>query len=577
MALAVCWILLCVVLLIYMDFRAENALPCATFLLLLFVYLMACFQMLNILQKVFWVIDIGIIIYIVLKRRTLHEIYLKISPYRFKNCVITILILSLIFFVFIYSYSVFRVLGDGEFQYYAISVKQMFLTDSLGNGDTVVYKGYASYLPLISLYYYIVLKIFGRWQENLIYISNIFLCLLCCLPLLHIKNKGCIKEYIIRIIIFTLFPFLVAESLFNRITPEPIEGMIFAYSLYSILDSDAKIRGGGGYYLKVIIALSVLILTKSPAILMYAVCVIFLLMIHNRKADEKKYISLAIIIPLVMLGIWKVYCKVYQMHAYLHDGSKNNLLNVFTKNYLIEKRQVILAYIKEFFLSPLHTGKWGITSAAAVIICIVFLWLIKKKKMCNYEIYKKWIIVYFIGLGFYCIGHLYLYLFVFFEEEAAGMSAFDRYLGGYLLAGIFLVVYGLLQSFKIKMGFFLAACIIAFTNWNAINKYLIPKQYLVTYEDAIRYREIVEQKVPKEISLGCEPGDKIVVFYNHDMFFLIKQNIRYYVVPADTEFILIEKREEIKEHLKPGEYTKYIILDMNDTGEEIERAFVGNA
>lgn len=127
MLIGLCWILLCMLLLGYMKQRLSDALPCATFIVLLFVYIVSCFCLQDKLQIIMGIIDFVMVLFWVRHRDKVCLILIKEDI----SVVTTIFITVMISFG---CYGSFKVLMDGEFQYYVIAAKQIFLTDSLGGG-----------------------------------------------------------------------------------------------------------------------------------------------------------------------------------------------------------------------------------------------------------------------------------------------------------------------------------------------------------------------------------------------------------------------------------------------------------
>ncbi len=410
------------------------------------------------------------------------------------------------------------------------------------------------------------MKMLGRWQENAIYISNYLFCAMCCLPILHFRRRIGRIENIIRSIIFLSVPFLLLEALYSRIVLEPIEALVFGYSIYAILDDhDITLKC---YYLRVICSLSVLVLTKSPALLFVIVCwgILFVLRVHRK--EEGRYQAYSVFIPATILGTWKVYCKIFNLHAYLHEESKNSLKSIFDmKNGGMTR--IFIEYLKKFVFAPLNGWKYGMTAAMVVVICICFLVYLKKVDFEKYNIYKKVFAIYYIGFALYCIGHLYMYLMVFSEGETETLSSFERYLAGYLTAGIFIVVYAILEYSKMITQIVVLLLMICFINWSAVRDFLIPQNYMISRTGPIHFRTVVE-KMLSGVNIQYNVGDKIAILYTNDIYFEIRQNIRYAVVPSLTDFIQIEDEDDVHEFLEVPEYSYYIFMDIAEDGKMID-------
>ena len=364
-------------------------------------------------------------------------------------------------------------------------------------------------------------------------------------------------------IVFTL-PFLMLEDFFEGITPECMETALFFWCLFAIWNRNEE----DGWFadIKIVIGLSILILVKSPTILMVAVCYIIVIAFEMQKKELFSRKNIIYVIPIAMLLLWKVYCRINHLAAYLHIGSKKALDFEYIISMIEERGFVFGEYIKMFCKETLNGGAISVTGLIGIIICILPFAVIKNKD--KLKKYKIFYLCSMVGMACYCIGHLYLYLFVFSTPETQIMSAFVRYICGYLPACIFLAFYVIYDEKKVAINCMLVLAWSGVLNWGNLYHNFEESNYRLTHEEMHFYADEVSEKFDA-FDVTFEEGDKICIFFD-EQYYLIKQNLKYLSIPAKSYFVQIkdENYRDTEEYL--GHYDYYFLVKTSDDGMNLD-------
>lgn len=556
------WIVLGLFVVLFLLFKTDiaEAILLGMFSLTLTVYACYCVNINN--SAIMIGVIVAIMILCIYWYKNKGNFYKRvISEVCSKKNFMLLIALVLLLVADIIALSHFRPLYDAEFNYYVSSIKYFFLTNSFGTNDTVVFDVFGSYTPINGLIISLVMKAFGGWNESIIYISNCFLCQLCFFPFL---SNGSKKTIFIRLMVVFTLPFLMLEDFFEGITPECMETALFFWCLFTIWNRNEDDKWFTD--IKIVIGLSILILVKSPTILMVVVCylIVLILDIKNKVSFSKKHILY--IVPIIMLLLWKIYCRMNHLVALLHIGSKNALDFEYIISMIEERKFVFGEYIKMFCKETLNGGVISVTGLIGLIICILpFLVIRNKDKIRKYKIFY---LCSMAGMACYCIGHLYLYLFVFSTPETQIMSAFVRYICGYLPACIFFAIYVMYEEKKIAINCMLVLAWIGVLNWANLYHNFEESNYRLTHEEMHFYADAVSEKFDA-FDVTFEEGDKICIFFN-EQYYLIRQNLKYLSIPAKSYFVQIkdENYRDTEEYL--GHYDYYFWVKTSDDGMTLD-------
>ena len=496
------------------------------------------------------------IIYIIMKRRilpTVGELKAKFTPLP-----IGLMVYLLVCIVFVLLYSNRFVIGWDDLNHFATFPKDMFYygTMPVGVNSCTIFR---DYLPLLQLFFYWGFQGIGDFSEPLMFQYKIVLIFTCMLPFFKLlnQNKG-IKRICISLIAIVL-PYVFLIEILDGLSVDTVMALFFGYTLVAIFNRETC---DWFYYYKIISALLVLILIKNPAI-MYAIIAVviwFILEMYDIKNKDKK--SRMIVLSTFIGGClltgaaycsWKLFCIRHGNTTYLTDivsinmdaGIKGLVLPTYGMN-------TIKNYLLSLVTMSTNLGKTGFTVVSATILTIILCIILKKNQVFN----KKDIVCYLVLGGcfiFYLVFMLYTYLFVFEQWEAEGLSSLDRYLGTYILAMFYVIIYRVFKE-KVKKEklvlLVMTGVVLISLNHIRLFNYLVPSRYEDQLKEAAQEKQRVEAELAGIDVMNMEEGSVLIVNAGTDDFYTRYMN--YNFIPVISVNFNIEEYsdEELAKQLK---------------------------
>ncbi len=265
-----------------------------------------------------------------------------------------------------------------------------------------------------------------------------------------------------------LSPVLIFSNYYSTIYIDAILGMTFGYLLAIIFVNKTYDKFS---IINIGLPLAVLTLLKDVAPLFSFIClgIIFIdivfvkknykILKNINKSKIKKflkslypvYIFLSII--LVSYISWKI--NVLLNGLPIAGGNGVSIKTVIKA--LLHMEDTYMPNVITNYISSLSNNKIFINVNFYVFSCIILLFtylIYRKEKNDNKEKLKNEAIIIFIGEILYVFIMLVLYLLMFSEYEALNLASWDRYIGIYLNAMLFFIIYLIIyRKSKNKIGF----------------------------------------------------------------------------------------------------------------------------
>lgn len=350
-----------------------------------------------------------------------------------------------------------------EFTHWGLVVKNMFYLDNLaigGNSSVVA----THYLSGTSIFQYFLLKIYGTFNEGLMYFGQDLLLISIILPIFKDYELKSLKSINVYLLIFVsiFLPALCYWNLYTSIYVDCMLGFAFAsliYNYYTVED---------GLFKKILMCLNFMfvIFVKdfgiALALLGFAIILIDQLFIRNKFQFKIKSIWNSIKYPLLYFAValiikitWSTYVGCQIESAARDTGLLETVLNLL--NYYRSdgwQGTVIVNFIKELFAGNIIYFFTRISYIGVIVLFIFISYFIyKKDKLENEETKKsyKWLTFALVGgAACYAFALLCCYIGIFGEYEALRLASFNRYLGSYVVALLLISSFLLFRKYQKK-------------------------------------------------------------------------------------------------------------------------------
>lgn len=457
---------------------------------------------------------------------------------------------------------------------WGIYSKNIFLINDLPNGMQNCSIRYKDYQPIQQIMQYFFMKGSNTFIESRLFVTNVGVLYAMCLPVLgelNFRDNSCDKSInknklqnvarnAIFIAIYLALPHIFTTQFHNRLGVDYLLSAAFGMAIYYIfiiskevlVDASDKLKFRGISFENIskiyaYIALAAYMVYLSLAKSSGIVLVIFLILIYwisvvFNKTNIKKVIGATIltIVPIVFYFSWKWFNRRTGNHGYLSDKVDSNMKqgSLIFPSY---SKEVILNYLKSIKTVVLTRQEHGMTALIAIAIIAAVILIYRK------YIKKRMVISIVMCFIAFCMGHIYMYLFVFDEWEAIPLLEFDRYicqyLGGVFIFAVALVATGALRSKDIiKKSQFeyivLPLCLLILFIWlfpyASVKKYFDHKNYAKTIdelagESMIGGQQEYELSRISELNIPMDENNKIMIMA--DVFSDVTQYFVYYSVP----------------------------------------------
>ncbi len=399
-------------------------------------------------------LDLGYYFYLILTAGSLVGNVIFLIKEKTKN-IKYLLTPGLIISILLYAF--FIVLNQGrmlsvwdEFSHWGLVVKNMFMLNNfgLGSDSTLLARGY---LSGTSLFQYLALKIGGNFNETYMFTAMNFIYLSFVIP---ITQKIKIKNLLTQILLFLsliFLPLTLFGQFFSSLYVDGILGIAFAYGIFNYF-INRKEKFSLFNIINTIISFSALILIKDFGILLAfflgLIILIDQLFVLNKFKFNFKFIFVTILKvfslaspSLIIKGLWILKSS----GSVSSSGSLsvlNGLKTIFSFGYEGYQETIVKNYIEAvsnrslMLISPIRISFLFLILLMAFM---TFYWIYKSKTKEEKNKYKLlgWSVV---SSGvLYAIFLLASYLSIFGEYEGVKLASYERYIGSFGIAIIFIV------------------------------------------------------------------------------------------------------------------------------------------
>lgn len=407
----------------------------------------------------FWIIVIKNIIYMIYN---VHQTIKK------KENIKKVISVGNLIFTFLFVFFIW--ISDGrmisiwdEFTHWGLVVKNMFYLDNLaigGNSSVVA----TSYLSGTSIFQYFLMKIYGSFNEGLMYFGQNILMVSALLPIFKNYEHKSLKSTNVYLLLFIMLflPSMSFDEYFTSIYVDCMLGFAFTSLVYNYYTLENDL------FKKIVLGLNFifLIFVKdfgiALALLCFAIILIDQLFIRNKFEfkikkiwDNIKYPLIYIILSAVIKVSWSIYVSNHVEAIARSSGLLDTVLKIPT--YLKTdcwQHTVIVNFFKELFEGSLISFFTEISCVGVVIFFVLinsFVYKKDKTKSIEEKRSHKWLTFALTG-GTICYAFALLccYLGIFGEYEAVRLASFNRYMNSYTLPLILLSALFLFEKYRNK-------------------------------------------------------------------------------------------------------------------------------
>lgn len=348
--------------------------------------------------------------------------------------------------------SKFKLWEWDAFTHWAITVKNMFFTNTLSTNElsNIIMKNYP---PAISLIQYIYVSIVGVFKDEYLINALLIFSFTLLFPFFHLISK---KNLFIKIIMF-LFVFLMPLSVFsnyyNSVYVDAVVGLLFGFIMicYYIIPY-SKYKNA-----LLCLALVTLVLTKQICIILSGLFIIIYIFDSIRTfLITKKTIALKLEIKTFVLFLCVVLITFlsWNIHVSSNVQSSSSMVNQMYSvietiisgetNYIISFYKSLINYLNNYFLTG-NLIKFSYLHLLLFQICaLIFIDLFCRKK--SKDNFKR-IAFHIIFINILYVFLLSIFMLTFFSErEVSNLASVERYLGSIMLSGIYIVSYFVLRN-----------------------------------------------------------------------------------------------------------------------------------
>jgi hypothetical protein len=401
----------------------EESIPIALLFGILVIYIGTLFINLNFGIFITLIIEFSSILYFILKA---DEKKLEIKRFLSNGFIVFVVLYA---FVTILNWQRGLTMWD-EFSHWGPMIKEILRSNEFYNVNPPYEIIHMDYPPIIPLFEAMWCKISGGFAEAYCYRAIQMFTFSLMFPIIGLfKKKNKLYTIIISLVVMIMLSVSsnIGNSFFYQgIYIDSFLGYIIGYSLISVYLKK-------GSYIDVVLSLSVLLLVKEISLVFYLMIIVYYFI--NNKFDFKKLL-MVVVIPLVFYFSWKFELDFYNVNYSgftLHSFILNSdILDRYIGNILYFKMTsgfISLSYFKIILLT------------ASVILTGVYF--NKEKRISNIKL----AIIYIVGSIGYGITMLILYHVAFSLHEASYLASYDRYMGSYVIASIYLIVVVILKNF----------------------------------------------------------------------------------------------------------------------------------
>lgn len=384
------------------------------------------------------------------------------------------------------------------------------------------------------------------------------------------RNIGLVVRNLSVLVLYFVFPHVFTTQFYYKLGVDYLISILFGVGVMLAVKLNKGERAAGSAaslaakngkttecrffdLISLCVIMTYLAMIKSSGIVL-VIILIALYLLLRLSANKEKSISIRwwteaifAVIPFAFYISWKVFAKATGNVGYMSETVQSS----FSLRHLYHSipsytAEVLIHYIKNVLIYPLTREKIGITAIIIMAMIAVI------QHVCRKNISKKIIWFTWIGLGLFCIGHVYMYLFVFDEWEAHDLLEFDRYICQYLAGMLMYYLYVLVNAMRKvdtqdgavdesgrqllgnKFSFVLYGVVAVFIilfPYKAAVRYLIPDNYIEFYSgwdkslkdnaiEELKYSRLMERNIPidedNRIMLVTDAWDDSIMHFTYE-------------------------------------------------------------
>lgn len=437
-----------------------------------------------------------------------------------------------------------------DYMHWGSMVKYLFQNDQFYCYDSNYIFAHKDYPPIMPIFNMIYCFINGGYKESYAIIATQLLQVSIFVSVVDNYGKkfsNSIKSIIVCVccILATLVLPDISKIFYSSLYTDGLIGLLFGYCLYHVCFGKLSKEN----LLIVSIVLCFMTLLKQiglafSLLIVLALCIKFICCSISNKTIETKILAQSVFILLIIIisyFSWELVIKDISANGTLinqfsySDLKILDILDIINGNAK-ESWQITTAWAyidalknKIIFYSPIQLGYYQAVILIDVFMIIVMT-LVKKEYLLSSIIS---FIIYNIGAIGYAVGMLLLYVFAFGPYEGPILASYERYMQTYILAGIIILFYEVVNSrFKFLNNYKELLCIVWIV-FVPINDYYL----LYPVRNSISWGEGLSFFTDKIIQTVNE-DEKILVIENN------VQTINHYIMGYQLMPITIDVIDE---------------------------------
>ena len=474
-----------------------DTLPITTGILILLLYVLAFFRGLHgidVIAIVFLILFI-VFLFLLKKERRKDIIYNMRSVLLHPQMLVFLLSMILLFFCVKDQIA----LWWDDVNYWATDVKGLYYLNGFAGKYGNVSPEFGDYPPAVQLFKWWFLHFDAKtFHEGYMFAGYYCLNLIFLLPLLKkLKTKNIFIQFLACLVIF-LLPGVINGIYFSGTCSDITMGIVYGAVLWSIWDY--KGHTSLFYYIRLMVYLCVLVLTKSVGMEWACFGILFFLIFYIKWKEQGEIpfqkgnrikILLLFLLPSMTQLSWMIFCLFNRRVAKLTSAGVH--MAVGGKYQIPDNAMEKMGYfLRGFAFYPMHSDKtWGLDLSMLMLLIIfaVAFFIGRRTKLLQAYETKKLsiftIITAFASLGLIFIAHITIFAGELQYLDSFVMAVSIARYGAPFTLGMLYLLFGILQSrVSVKKAYTIFFIFV-----------LLTTNYVGMYTTLYGYRNTVEQNI----------------------------------------------------------------------------------
>lgn len=343
-----------------------------------------------------------------------------------------------------------------EFSHWGLVVKNIFVFDKLGNYElaTTLFKEYP---PATALFEYFMVKIYGIFDESLVYIALGMFSISLLLPVFRFIRWKHWYIAIITTFVLLLVPLAFYNGFMTSLLVDAFLAICFAAILYTYFSTEKL-----SIFQFICLGLYTFLLSTAKAsgsglVVIALVIICFDALIKRMDIfarSHSKIVRLALLIMPLMGFLfgklsWDLYLELTNTSSAISwTISKISISNILN-GQLLPYQYTVIKNFTNAILGYGTDGSWYIQKSYILwILEFVIFGILMRWKESDRRL-RKSAMVYSLGIGVgfivYIFSLLVLYMFLFTQYEAVLLGGMERYIYSYILGAQLFMIYKLIN------------------------------------------------------------------------------------------------------------------------------------